>query len=99
MRILSKNDRGGMVVDLTHEEWTEFSILANAIEGKTEGEAMWGFQNLGPDRYRMDATIDMKGVFGAIMAFYRARFLSNELDKLAVEFHFLMSAKKGSPID
>jgi len=81
MKILSITKDEGRVIELTSEEFREFAILAQALEGKTENETHWNFQvrNLQFEY----SNVDFKGVFGAIKAFYEAKFRVNELQQLA----------------
>jgi hypothetical protein len=82
MKVLSVTQGEGRVVELTREEFREFAILANALEGKTEGEANWEFQ-MHDGRYIPNDDVDFKGVFGAVKAFYEAKFRINEMRQLA----------------
>jgi hypothetical protein len=85
MILLSKTEDGGRVVELTRLEFKEFSLLVNALEGKTEADS-WNFgmewssrndQSMSPqEKYQFE------GVFGAILAFAKARFRANELREL-----------------
>lgn len=84
MKILSTTQGDGRVVELTREEFREFAVLASALEGKTEAETMWDFQ-MRDERIMWDE-VDFKGVFGAVKAFYEARFRHNEISKLAETF-------------
>jgi len=80
MKILSKTEGGGRVVELTHQEWVEFAELSLSIEGKEENEAHWNFQIRDYNTVRDE--VDFSGVFGAILAFKSAMFRVNELQKL-----------------
>lgn len=81
MKILSVTQGDGRVIELTSDEFREFAILAQALEGKSQGEAHWEFQT--HNRLFVSEDVNFRGVFGAIRAFYEAKFRTNELRQLA----------------
>jgi hypothetical protein len=82
MKILSETLQNGRVVELTNDEWREFIILAAALEGKTEDSLYFDFRTRYNDSVTQKNGVDFSGVFGAILAFYEARFRANELHRL-----------------
>ncbi|MFA5714387.1 MAG: hypothetical protein WC998_01430 [Candidatus Paceibacterota bacterium] len=80
MKILSTTIQEGRVVELTREEWIELKNLAYSLEGKTEQEIHWNFGR--ENREIIDLSINFSGVFGAIQAFYEAKFRTNEMQSL-----------------
>ena len=91
MKILSKTEEHGRVVELTEQEFAEFAKLAFAVEGKSEGEARWDFQMR--DRDMVLDNISFDGVFGAITAFYSAKFRANEIRQLLERFENTIKEK------
>jgi hypothetical protein len=82
MKVLSVTQGEGRVIEMTRDEFREFAILASALEGKIEGEAKWEFQ-MRDSRFIPNDEADLKGVFGAVKAFYEAKFRINEMRQLA----------------
>ncbi len=94
MKILSETIENGRVIELTREEWWEFQKLAQAVEGKTV-EEMHHLRVMTDNRpYIQDAIIDLRGVFGAIEAFYRAKFSLTEMQRL---IDLLKQSVEGAP--
>ncbi len=89
MKILSVTQGNGRVVEMTEQEFREFSILAQAVDGASLDEARHNFAMR--DMYVMDDEVAYKGTFGAIKAFYDARFKLNELRKLVDTFQRVMN--------
>lgn len=100
MKILSKTDRNGRVVELTEGEFYELSLLASALEGKEERQAHWDFinseQHKLPQIASVDETINFEGVFGAIKAFRDAKFRLNELTSLVQRFGVYLERDKST---
>jgi hypothetical protein len=95
MKILSKTEELGRVIELTGPEWREFLTLIAAVEGKQGDEFNFNFRT----RYEQTdpiRDIDFSGVFGAILAFYEAKFKSNELRALVNRFDAYLG-KAGAP--
>jgi len=81
MKVLSETKDDGRVVELTHDEWSEFLKLACAVEGKTQVETSWDFRVEDRQRFATDAPVDYSTVFGNITAFYLAKFRLNEMQR------------------
>jgi hypothetical protein len=92
MKILSETAQEGRVVELTANEWHEFKILARALEDKRPDDFGWDFGM--KDRGIVNSFIDFNGVFGAIRAFYMAKFRQTELKQLVGDFEKFMEIKK-----
>ena len=88
MKILSETSANGRVIELTQDEWREFTVLAAAIEGKKGDELYYDFhaRYRNSDSVASKIEIDFSGVFGAIQAFYEAKFVANELRGLLDSF-------------
>jgi len=86
MRILSKTSANGRVVELTAEEWREFIILAAAIEGKDSDALYFDFHTKYRNTIAATSDVDFSGVFGAVLAFYQAKFRANDLRVLVDTF-------------
>ena len=84
MRILSKTQDEGRVVELSKREWIEFYKLTQAIEGKEQADT-WNFEMRG-ERFGIDTSFVFDGVFGAIEAFYLAKFRVNEMQRAVDAF-------------
>ena len=89
MKILSVTQGNGRAVEMTEQEFREFSILAQAGDGASLDEARHNFAIR--EMYVIDDEISYKGTFGAIKAFYDARFKLNELRKLVDTFQRVMN--------
>jgi hypothetical protein len=81
MKTLSVTQGNGRVIELDHNEWAEFLKLAGAVDGKTEQEAVWDFQ-MRRDETQTIKENDYSGTFGAIRAFYEAKFRISEMQTL-----------------
>lgn len=93
MKLLSETSERGRVIELTHKEWVEFAKLAGAVDGKSESETRWDFQMRDDDARIQDGS-DFSGTFGAIRAFYAARFRTNEIKEMLESFQkFLENGK------
>ena len=97
MKILSETLGEGRVVELTRDEWREFIILAGAVEGKTEDTLYFDFSTRYKDLMSETTVVDFSGVFGAIQAFYEARFLANELQVLVNRFDKYLRKPEAKP--
>lgn len=82
MKILSITQEDGRVVEFSRQEFRQLSILAAALEGMSENEAHGYFDFRMQSEIVSSSVVDLEGVFGAIKAFYEARFRVNELKKL-----------------
>jgi hypothetical protein len=94
MKILSITRDEGRVVELTREEFKQFAILAKALEGLDENRTHWGFEAHGGVMFSIEEDIDFSGVFGAIKAFYEAKFRSNELRQLLNRFDDFLKVQR-----
>lgn len=80
MKVLTKSENQGVVVELTHGEWKAFRKLAYAVEGKTQDD--YHMELMRFDDVPSIGNIDFSGVFGSMFAYTQAKFRTNELQRL-----------------
>jgi hypothetical protein len=91
MKILSVTEGDGRVIEMSHQEFLEFLVLAKAVEGAEEWESRTDWNMKGLPRYGEFLEVEdgkqFDGVFGAIRAFYQAQFQANKLQHLVNVFY------------
>lgn len=82
MKFLTKSETG-IVVEINHDEMREFEKLIYAVEGKTVDDyhREMHITDYHRDYKYIHETIDLTNVFGAIQAFYIAKFKTNEIEQ------------------
>jgi hypothetical protein len=80
MKTLTMGQNGNVIVEMNPDEMKEFEKLIASVEGKTINDHVFDFNFINDARYA-HIDIDLSSVFGAVQAFYEAKFRVNEIQK------------------
>lgn len=75
MKGIGRTENGGHLIEMTQEEYREFVVLQDAVEG-------FGYPSMDKSHYGFMESFDFTKTFHVIRAYYRERFLINQFQEL-----------------
>lgn len=80
MKLLTRTQSAGVVIELNQSEFLELRMLIEAVEGKTLDE-IYQVDYFHDGRSYTPNEVDLSSAFGAIKAFYSQKFRVNDIER------------------